>query len=747
MRIACANPRLKFFIGDVRDKSSVDQAMADVDLVFHAAALKQVPSCEFFPMQAVQTNIIGSHNVVTSAIEQHIDRIVFLSTDKAAYPVNAMGISKAMMEKVALASTLMLKETATTVSLVRYGNVMCSRGSVIPLFIQQIKQGKPLTVTVPCMTRFLLALSEAVELVLFAFRNAAQGDLFIKKAPACTIADLAQAVKILFESDAPVQTIGIRHGEKIYETLATREELARADDMGHYYRIRSDSRDLNYANYRRYFTEGDIQEAGIEDYTSHNTQRLGVEEVVKVLGCLPEVQTELEEWRMSGVNSANSKNGASRLRSARWQSLPKEPEVARILLHTLVFPPDANSNAYIFADLAREFKEYGHQITVLTTTPHYNPTAAAIETQPLTPLRGRWLLRSNFGGIPCYHVRVPAVKGGMMTRITTGVRFHLSGLCAASDLGSGFDVVLSQPPPLSIGLISAWIAKRHGAQSIFIAQDIQPDSLMTQGRIKNPLFIRCLRMLERSVYRESDAVCGISRGIVEILRLRVPSHTLLREIPNFVNTELYRPLPRSNDFSKSHGLDSPFVISYVGNLGNAQDFTAVMAAARQCSDLNIKFLLAGGGIKEQSLREEAQRSCLTNLDVLGYQPRETTPWINASSDVCLVLLASHVRNFSFPSKIYTLMACGKPILLYGDPEADVAHFVRETGVGWVVAHGNIDGFAATVRRLCQNRDELEQCGRRGIALVQQRFTAQIVARQYHDLIEELTGHRKQFDAA
>jgi len=290
---------MKFYIGDVRDKNSVDQAMDGVDLVFHAAALKQVPSCEFFPMQAVQTNIIGSHNVVSSAIEHQIERIVFLSTDKAAYPVNAMGISKAMMEKVALASTLMLKETATTVSLVRYGNVMCSRGSVIPLFIKQIKEGKPLTVTIPHMTRFLLALSEAVELVLFAFQNAEQGDLFIKKAPACTIGDLAQAVKTLFETDVPIRTIGIRHGEKIYETLGTREELARAEDMGDYYRIRADSRDLDYQKYKQYFSEGDMHEAEIEDYTSHNTQRLAVEDVVRLVGSLPEVQEELEEWKMT----------------------------------------------------------------------------------------------------------------------------------------------------------------------------------------------------------------------------------------------------------------------------------------------------------------------------------------------------------------------------------------------------------------------------------------------------------------
>ena len=416
--------------------------------------------------------------------------------------------------------------------------------------------------------------------------------------------------------------------------------------------------------------------------------------------------------------------------------------MARILFHTLLFPPDANSNAYILADLARELKKKGHEIVVLTTTPHYNVTEAALENQPMTPVRGRWLLRSDFEGILCYHVRVPAVKGGLRTRIKTALRFHTLGWYAARSRDMRCDIVLSQSPPLSIGLLSAWIARRHRAKSIFIAQDIQPDSLMNQGKIKNPLFIRFLRTLERSVYHKSDAVCSISVGLVEILRTRVPDRTLLREIPNFVNTDLYRPLPRSNDFSKSHRLNSDFVVSYVGNLGNAQDFTPVMAATHQCADLPIKFLLVGGGIKYEALQEEAAQSGLTNLELCGYQPRETTPWINASSDLCLVLLSPHVRNFSFPSKIYTLMACGKPILLYGHPEADVARFVRDTGIGWIVPNDDIDGFVATIRRLYQSRKELEECGNRSIAAVQERFTAQAVAQQYHNLIEELMNHGK-----
>lgn len=293
MRIKYADPKLKFYIGDVRDKDSVDKVMQGVDLVFHAAALKQVPSCEFFPIQAVMTNVLGSNNVVTSAIEHGVQRVICLSTDKAAYPINAMGMTKALMEKVAISATRMLPDNSTIISCVRYGNVMCSRGSVIPLFISQIRQNKPVTITLPGMTRFLLPLSDAVELVLFAFSKAKQGDLFIKKAPACTILDLARAVKNIFNSNVEERIIGIRHGEKIYETLATREELQRSEDMGDYYRIRLDDRSLNYINYGKYFTEGDQKEAEVEDYTSHNTERLNVEQVQQLLLTLPQIQAEL----------------------------------------------------------------------------------------------------------------------------------------------------------------------------------------------------------------------------------------------------------------------------------------------------------------------------------------------------------------------------------------------------------------------------------------------------------------------
>ena len=291
MRVKYANDALKFYIGDVRSRSAVDKAMRGVDLVFHAAALKQVPSCEFFPKEAVLTNIFGSGNVVESAISHGAESVVCLSTDKAVMPVNAMGMTKALMEKIAQASTRDLTDTDTTISCVRYGNVMYSRGSVIPLFIQQIKSGKPITITDPNMTRFMLALEDAIKLVEFAWENATQGDVFIKKAPACTVRLLAECLSDLFNSKNDIKIIGSRHGEKLYETLATSEELRRSEDMGDYYKIALDSRDLNYA---KYFTEGDVEESIIDDYHSHNTVQLEKEDLKTLLLSLPEVQQELE---------------------------------------------------------------------------------------------------------------------------------------------------------------------------------------------------------------------------------------------------------------------------------------------------------------------------------------------------------------------------------------------------------------------------------------------------------------------
>lgn len=296
MRLEYANEALRFHIGDVRSRESVDKVMRGVDLVFHAAALKQVPSCDFFPLEAVHTNILGSANVIQSAITHGVQHVVCLGTDKAVMPVNAMGMTKALMEKVAQAETRDLGPGDTIVSSVRYGNVMYSRGSVIPLFIKQIKQRKPVTITKPRMTRFMLALPEAIELVEFAFKNAEQGDLFIKKAPACTVQLLAEVLLDLFDSDSEIRVIGVRHGEKTHETLATAEELRRADDMGDYFRVRMDTRDLNYA---KFFTEGAHGETSMEDYTSGSTYRLNKKELKELLLSLPGVKRELEGWHSS----------------------------------------------------------------------------------------------------------------------------------------------------------------------------------------------------------------------------------------------------------------------------------------------------------------------------------------------------------------------------------------------------------------------------------------------------------------
>ena len=280
MRIALNSDKLKFYIGDVRDYDSIHDALRGVDYVFHAAALKQVPSCEFYPMEAVRTNVLGAENVMRAAIANEVKRCVVLSTDKAVYPINAMGISKAMMEKLMVAKSRLCDPGKTVLSATRYGNVMASRGSVIPLFLDQLQAGKPLTLTDPSMTRFLMTLEESVDLVLYAFENARPGDIFVQKAPASTVGDLAQAMKELLRLDNEIKIIGTRHGEKLYESLLSREEMARADDLGGYYRVPADSRDLNYA---KYFVEGETDVSTLDDYTSHNTERLDVEGVKKTL--------------------------------------------------------------------------------------------------------------------------------------------------------------------------------------------------------------------------------------------------------------------------------------------------------------------------------------------------------------------------------------------------------------------------------------------------------------------------------
>ena len=291
MRIALNHPKLKFYIGDVRDYDSIHQAMKGVDFVFHAAALKQVPSCEFYPLEAIRTNVLGSENVMNASIARGVKRLVMLSTDKAVYPINAMGISKAMMEKFMIAKARMQNHEETVICATRYGNVMASRGSVIPLFVEQLKSGKPLTITDPNMTRFMMSLEDSVDLVLHAFEHGKQGDIFVQKSPASTVDDLANALKDLFRKDNQIQVIGTRHGEKLYESLISREEMVKAEDRGGYYRIPADNRDLNYA---QYFSEGEQRISHQEDYTSHNTERLNIAQVKALLLKLEYIKRELD---------------------------------------------------------------------------------------------------------------------------------------------------------------------------------------------------------------------------------------------------------------------------------------------------------------------------------------------------------------------------------------------------------------------------------------------------------------------
>lgn len=294
MRQEYKDPRLKFYIGDVRSLDSLMPAMEGVDYVFHAAALKQVPSCDFYPLEAIKTNALGADNVLTAAIAAGVKKVVVLSTDKAVYPINAMGMSKALMEKIMIAKARLCNPEKTILCGTRYGNVMASRGSVIPLFIFQIKEGKPITITDPNMTRFMMTIDDAIDLVLYAFENAKPGDIFVQKAPAATIGTLASALKKLFKADNPIKIIGTRHGEKLYETLLTREEMAKAEDLGNYYRIPMDDRDLNYG---LYFTEGKTEVSLKEDYNSHNTYRLNEDELIELLLKVDYVRKELEEWQ------------------------------------------------------------------------------------------------------------------------------------------------------------------------------------------------------------------------------------------------------------------------------------------------------------------------------------------------------------------------------------------------------------------------------------------------------------------
>lgn len=417
--------------------------------------------------------------------------------------------------------------------------------------------------------------------------------------------------------------------------------------------------------------------------------------------------------------------------------------MARILIHTLLFTPDAVSIAYLLRDLGRELCSYGHVVDVLTTTPHYIVLPSELVRQPLRPYWGRWLRVSDVDGMRAFHVAVPRKGASIGSRIVGALCFQTLAMAWALTRRERYDVILTPSQPLTLG-VAAWLmARKWGSATILNVQDVFPDNLIRSGRIRNPVQIRALRTLERFVYAHSDAVSVITPAFAQTLRPRVPAATRLVEIPNFVDIDLYHPLPRRNAFSAANGLDDRFVVSYAGNIGHGQDLEPLLVAAEQCRDLPLAVLIAGDGMRRPWLEAEIARRRLANVRLLSYQPREQMTAFNASSDIGTVLLDAHIRADGFPSKIYSVMACGRPVLVCADPESDLARVVLESGAGRFAPVGRADLFVAEVRRAYAERGSLPAEGARGRDWVAARYTRQVVGRQYHDLIQDLVAARRR----
>lgn len=411
--------------------------------------------------------------------------------------------------------------------------------------------------------------------------------------------------------------------------------------------------------------------------------------------------------------------------------------MADILLHTLLFPPDGNSNAYIISDIALELQKYGHKVTVITSTPHYSVLQDNFEKQPLIDGEKSWYKKSDFQGIECYHIVVPSEKGSMVQRLMTYIKFHLHALILARRKDIIADVVITQSPPLSIGIINGIIARKKNAKGVYIVQDLFPDGPITQGKIRNPLIIKFLRTIEKSVYKQNAAIVAISESIKVHLQSRVPTDKVLTSIPNFADTDIYHPMPKENSFADKYDVKGKFVISYVGNIGNAHDLSPILYCAKQLKDLDIEFIIAGNGIREEYYKNKANEDKLNNVKFIGYQKREDTPYINALSDICLVLLAPHVKSFSFPSKIYTLMAMAKPIIVVCSAESNATKFITDTMSGWAVESGHCEEFTTLVKELYHDRDLLSRFGNNSLKVVEAGYTKEYVGKQYDELIREL----------
>lgn len=409
--------------------------------------------------------------------------------------------------------------------------------------------------------------------------------------------------------------------------------------------------------------------------------------------------------------------------------------MAKVLLHTLLFPPDGNSNAYIFGDLALELQKRGHEVSVITTTPHYSVLQENLDSQPFTDGEKRWFKISRFNNMRCYHIVVPSEKGGMINRLKTYLKFHFYTLKLTNSLAA--DVVIAQSPPLSIGIINALIGKKLKAKSVYVVQDLFPDGPITQGKIKNRLLISLLRTIEKSVYKHNDAMVAISDGIKNHLIERIPNHKVLRMIPNFVDTDIYHPLPKDNPLVEKFGVAGKFVVSYVGNIGNAHDLSPILYCAKELADLDIVFIIAGSGINKDYYENKAKQQNLNNVRFIGYQKREDTPYINAFSDICLVMLAPHVKGFSFPSKIYTLMGMAKPVIVMCSSDCDAADFIIKNNAGWAVESNSYEGFTSLIKELYQDRGKVAQVGNKSLELIENGYTKNSVGNQYDQLIREL----------
>ena len=411
--------------------------------------------------------------------------------------------------------------------------------------------------------------------------------------------------------------------------------------------------------------------------------------------------------------------------------------MAKVLIYSLVFTPDAVSNAYLYRDLALELHRRGHQVTVLTTTPHSNIVKEENAKQPLKKKWGGLYATSNLGNVRVVHIPMFKKSPKRTVRIMSAIWFHIASLFIGVFAFGHQDIVLASSPPLSNGIVGRILARFWRAPSVYIVQDVFPDGLVRQGKIRSKVIISLLRKLEKLVYNSNEAVVVIAQSFLTTLQPRVRNLESLRLIENFVDTEFYKLLPRHNEFSRKHGLDDSFVVSYVGNIGNAQDFSPVVRAAKELKDLPIRFVIAGDGILRKRLEEQILEHKLTNISVLGYVPRDVTPWVNASSDICLVLLSPHVQGDGFPSKIFSIMACGRLAIITADEASDLIRVVRESGCGRVVPAGDPAAFVGAVRKVFEDRELLVHEGGRARDYVVKNYSKEAISAHYDQLIYKL----------